>query len=75
MSTRSARGVSRTPWPQPAQHIVEGGGQAGGIGQIGQQAGAGVADHSMAVGRDDELGARGGSVHAESAFLLERQKP
>jgi hypothetical protein len=41
------------------------------VGQIGQQPGTGMADHPVAVGRGDELGARGGgSVRAESAFRL-----
>lgn len=46
------------------------GDQAGGVSEIGQQLGPGMTDYPVAVSRDDELGARPGSVHAESAFLL-----
>jgi hypothetical protein len=62
--------VAGAPWPQSAQHAGEGGGQAGGIGEISQQAGPGVADQSPTVGRDDKPGTRPGSAHAEIAFLL-----
>ncbi len=49
--------VAGAPWPQSAQRVGEGGGQADGIGEIGQQAGPGVADHSTTVGGDDKPGA------------------
>jgi hypothetical protein len=55
---------------QPAQRARERAGQASDIDEIGQQAGSGMADHPAAIGADDELGTRPGSVHAESAFLL-----
>ncbi|MEY9849501.1 hypothetical protein ABH940_006610 [Streptacidiphilus sp. BW17] len=60
---------------QPVQGVAEGTGQRGGVGQIREQTRAGVVDHPVPVGADDELGARPGSVHAESAFLLERLGP
>lgn len=53
---------------QPAQRVREHAGQASDIGEIGQQAGSGVADHPATVGRDDELGTRPGSVRAASVF-------
>lgn len=55
---------------KPAQRVRERAGQASDIGEIGQQPGSGMADHPAAVGGDDELRTRPGSVHAESAFLL-----
>lgn len=38
-----------------AAAVGEGSGQAGGIGEIGRQAGPGMADHSATVGRGDKL--------------------
>lgn len=64
-----ARIVAGAARPQPMQRTGEGAGQPRDIGEIGQQTGSGVADHSTTVGRDDELGTRPGGVHVESAFL------
>lgn len=62
--------VPGTARSQPAQPVRERAGQADAIGEIGQQAGSSMADHPAAVGRNDKLGTRPGSLHAESAFSL-----
>jgi hypothetical protein len=42
--------------PQLAQCVRERAGQAGDIGEMGQQAGSAVTDDPATVGRDDKLG-------------------
>jgi hypothetical protein len=37
--------VPGSAWPQPMQRVGEGAGQAGGVGEIRQQTGPGMADH------------------------------
>lgn len=42
--------VTGAPWPKPTQRVCERARQASDIGEIGQQAGTGMADHPPAVG-------------------------
>ncbi len=45
--------------------------QAGRVGQIGQQPGAGMTDHATPVRRDNDLRTRGSTLHPASALRLD----
>ena len=70
-----ARVVAGAAWPKWPQRGGVRAGQPGGIGKIRQQPCPGVTDHPRTVSRDMELGTRTDTLHAESAFRLDRQNP
>jgi hypothetical protein len=49
--------------------VAERAGQAGHLGDIGEQPGTGVPDHASPVSTHDDLRTRSGSLHSVSAFL------
>jgi len=67
----AARHVPAGALTQGREHVDERGFQPGGLCQIRQQPGPGVADDASPVARDGELGTRRSSLHLEGAFLLE----
>ena len=63
-----ARFMHRPALPQPGQSITESAGQPGCFGDIGQQPGTGMTDHTPTTTRDGNLRTRTGTLHLESAF-------
>ena len=57
------------------QRLTEPAGQPGRVGEIGQQPGAGVTDHTPPTTGNNDLGTRPGTLHLESAFRAERWDP
>ena len=63
-----ARVMTGLPDPQRGERVTERGGQPGGIGQVGQQPGAGVPDDTPTVSGGNDLRTRPGNLHLESAL-------
>jgi hypothetical protein len=63
-----ARVMTGPPDPQRRERVTERGGQPGGIGQVGQQPGAGVPDDTPTVSGGNDLRTRPGNLHLESAL-------
>jgi len=56
------------PLPQPGQGLTDRAGQPGRISDIGQQASAGVSDHTLPIRAHSDLRTCSGSLHLAGAF-------